>query len=591
MIKTGGILAVAFSSYALQSRDDHPSGEMNVGVSKHHIHSMTPLPKDFGLTANPPDLIGRPLNVPALEQAFWSHQSELEGRCALKRQPLRRSTLGPGATLEIQLWCASRAVEGAGLWAYIWNDRVTGVKFQLSDASALHAAISDEWTALSDDELFAINGIDGTATAMDMVWHYAAEQWRLVRLALAGDEWRKQLLWLDAATGERLAEADWGFHATGRALVFQRNDSEPTRSWQDLTGLRETGYLDGEHFDVHSPSEFDPRVYSSNLEFAIEPTDGRAFDQVQTYYNLTRGLDWLSQHLGFRFTGPRIKVRVHALIGGIDPDNGQYVPTHDGSAPEIQLGAGGRVLRNLSRDSDVALHEFMHHLVYQFIDTRVLAPALALHEGFADYFTYAINGDPYLAETTLPGKPYLRTALLDAERRFDNPYIRRSPHDLGEIWSAFLWKARQGIGPSFDKVVYRSLEYLDRNSDFEDAILALLSADRDLQPLATGDREFGLFGTAKCVLLGTAVERGFQEFVRTIDGNSCGLDLTSVTTPKFSRPRDSDLPPEQKPLSCGVITGSTDQSGMSILFLIMSLLLPTIYVVRRAGCKVKPVSA
>ncbi|MEN9826420.1 MAG: hypothetical protein RI953_2165, partial [Pseudomonadota bacterium] len=88
------------------------------------------------------------------------------------------------------------------------------------------------------------------------------------------------------------------------------------------------------------------------------------------------------------------------------PDNAQYLwagNTGRGS-PEILIGYGGYVsgqsncykLRDLGKDMDVIMHEFGHHIVFRGL-SNAKSQSVALHEGFADYFTYAISGNNRLA--------------------------------------------------------------------------------------------------------------------------------------------------------------------------------------------------
>src|SRR5690606_4408837 len=137
----------------------------------------------------------------------------------------------------------------------------------------------------------------------------------------------------------------------GRGLVFEKNSREEEREWRDLPRLKGTGYLDGEVFSVFAPDRSAERVQSDSHEFDVDPeSDGLAFDQVQAYYNLERGLHWLEENLGFSMRDETITVRLNTLVGG-RPDNAEYVPGTPESGPEI-LVARGSLLKNLGRDSD-----------------------------------------------------------------------------------------------------------------------------------------------------------------------------------------------------------------------------------------------
>lgn len=59
------------------------------------------------------------------------------------------------------------------------------------------------------------------------------------------------------------------------------------------------------------------------------------------------------------------------------------------------------MLTNLPVDADVIGHEFGHHIIYQTI-TSVSGESLILHEGLADYFTFAHTKDDSLGESICP---------------------------------------------------------------------------------------------------------------------------------------------------------------------------------------------
>lgn len=296
----------------------------------------------------------------------------------------------------------------------------------------------------------------------------------------------------------------------------------------DLTG---TGHLDGRYFKVYAPDDHSSRVEANGSLLAFDPNqekDNVSFDQVQAYYTASRGIEWFTKTLSLAHPPAPIPVRVNALVRG-SPANALFVPPPFG--PEIKVGRGNDSIRNLARETDVILHELAHHIIYQHI-TSDTGEAGILHEGIADYFAYVINGDPYLGETVEVGQPYLRTAMLPENERFDLLDPKKGKHKAGEIWSALLWQIhgdlKEKLGKGAEKIVYGALPYIGPGGGFKDALLALLNADRDQNPLSPENPEFGIYGQSKCTILAAAVNRGFATFIENLDASSCNLNLSDL---------------------------------------------------------------
>lgn len=333
---------------------------------------------------------------------------------------------------------------------------------------------------------------------------------------------------IDASTNEIIRRVPVDFPIEG--YVFEKNPFEKHPSLKELTELNETGHLDGSYFTVYGASDSDPRAYAASGIFEYSPSAENSadfFDQVQSYYTATRALSWFQLNVGHKTESDSLRIFVDTMVDG-DPNNAKFSPKGQDGRPEVLLARGdGVVMKNLSRDSDVLIHEFSHSIIYRYLQSRYGETGL-LHEGYADYFAYAINGDPNLGESIRPDAPYLRTALLPSDVRFDDPSISQSVHYQGQLWSAVLWEIRAKIGPKFDISVYESLRYLSPSSGLRDALFGLLSADRDNFPLAVDAAEYDVFGTNKCAILKIAIDRGLATFLEKVDGGSCGFDLTDL---------------------------------------------------------------
>lgn len=181
------------------------------------------------------------------------------------------------------------------------------------------------------------------------------------------------------------------------------------------------------------------------------------------------------------------------------PDNAQYLwaGTSGQGGPEILIGYGGYgidtcgKLRELGKDMDVIMHEFGHHIIFRSLSNSK-QQSVALHEGFADYFTYAITGNNLLAENSLPSAKALRQGNIPAGATFNRFKPRAgggyysvsdllaAPHLVGEFWSGILWEIRGLLGKEgngsdyrFDKIVWDAIDLLKSDAGIFDGVVAL----------------------------------------------------------------------------------------------------------------------
>ena len=180
------------------------------------------------------------------------------------------------------------------------------------------------------------------------------------------------------------------------------------------------------------------------------------------------------------------------------PDNAQYLwsgPTGRGN-PEILIGYGGYnstscgTLKELGKDMDVVMHEFGHHVVFRGLSNSK-QQSVALHEGFADYFTYAVSGNNLLAENSFPGRASLRqgniqpgTTFTKFKPRAGGGYLGvldylSAPHSIGEFLSGILWELRTTLGRNsagsykMDKIVWDSIDLIKSDGGLNDGVVAI----------------------------------------------------------------------------------------------------------------------
>lgn len=342
---------------------------------------------------------------------------------------------------------------------------------------------------------------------------------------------RKEILVLARDTHEILSRDPIDFHVT--AHVHTENVLDAKLQTVTLDEIKEGDYLDYPMFSVFGRTTLDTRAQAMNGLFPYTPdSNPTLFDQVQTSFNAQKALSWFQRMTGWEHSGRPIEI----FTNTDDLNNAFYLPAQGTLPAEVHLGRGDQIsMRFLSRDADVVSHELSHHYIYQFVTTS-RGDSGVIHEGTADYLAYAIQGDPHLGETVVPNAPYLRTALISENRRYDDPNQDRTSHHLGQYWSAVLWDLREQLGSEGDEMILTSLSYLPEQATLTDAFVALLYADNALFPTTDKYR-----GENYCTILKRAIARGFTHAVRSLDGSSCELDLAQIASQ-----RDAEIVPPQK---------------------------------------------
>ena len=387
-----------------------------------------------------------------------------------------------------------------------------------------------------------------------------------------------------------------GFHMDYTADVYLINQNESKTSSVTLSNLDSSGNLNGTFFDVFGTDLADSRIKATDNKFIASPNeDNFDFDQVQSYYASQKFYSWLSDSFGFTAPPKPLRVFVDAWFdspsgGAPINDNAAYIPNVSSSGSysgDIKIG-NGTFLRNLARDNDVINHEIMHSVIFNTLK-GVDNAGILIHEGLADFFTFIFHDDPYLGESIHPSDDFLRTALIDKSLMFDDPNITTENHLLGQYISSVLWKVHQEIPGGAGQLLYDSLAYLPEDANLNEFWLAVINADRDLNPLASTEAEHGIYGQNKCLILSSLAERGFSRYVADLDGSSCSLDLAALAAESLTKNPNERFPLDGSSASiasdskrssssdggCGVIhigTGSKPQPWSLVLLLIMPLL-------------------
>jgi len=278
------------------------------------------------------------------------------------------------------------------------------------------------------------------------------------------------------------------FHAAGRSRIYPNNKLDPILKDYTLTGLKGSGYLESSDFTAVVNTKLYSRAYAADNNFVFD-TATSEFAQSAAFTNASRHLSWF-RSIGFtQFGDQAIQIEVHGLLDG-SINNAVYQPASGNYPPTITIGDGdGKVLQNLATDGDVVSHELGHHIVYRSI-TVPLGESLVLHEGLADYFTFARTGNACLGESICPkGSPLgcnnAQRCLRSGENQLslDDPDLPLAEHLRSQFISGMLWDLRVKSGEAgsdFDKVVLKAVDLLVKNSGYQDLVLALASADQSL---------------------------------------------------------------------------------------------------------------
>ena len=321
---------------------------------------------------------------------------------------------------------------------------------------------------------------------------------------------------------------------TGKVQAFARNPDHGRLLIYDFRMLGD-GTLNNENFitqiysspDASNSDESPQRAYSKDHKFIFLPEDedfaeASIFAHAQNMYDFFEKIRILNRSP--EFENQKIELIVHAYIN--NTKNNALFSTGDidsGILPRIYVGDGdGVALRNLALDQNVTGHEYSHSRIISTL-SNTTGQALVLHEGLADFFVFAYDGDSCLGDSVCPIGSfvcYVRGECLrtgDFDLNYTDPAFKKlSSHQKGQLISSYLWSLRDQVSEPgmVTQIVYKALEFLIPNTDYGHFILSLMLADKEL---------FG--GRHNCLILNRAWERGLGEYLQGLD---CGQQGTAV---------------------------------------------------------------
>jgi len=210
----------------------------------------------------------------------------------------------------------------------------------------------------------------------------------------------------------------------------------------------------------------------------VEPSITDAFSEVTAYYHVDKINTWYETQLGYtKICGGTRKVAIvvnmdypNAFSGDVDRDGCNDIVIGQDSSPTGH---------DFAYDADVIYHEYTHGVDQDIAGFwGIRADELgydfssgALDEGYADYYSVAMTGDPVLGDYALAG--YTRHA--DNTKTCPNS-LQGESHEDGGIWTGTLWDMRGRIGNHESDVLGLAvLNSLTSRADFNEAGNALIT--------------------------------------------------------------------------------------------------------------------
>jgi Zn-dependent metalloprotease len=288
------------------------------------------------------------------------------------------------------------------------------------------------------------------------------------------------------------------FNATATLKNIFVENWKGSRSDHNVTILDEPGNTLNNSRFIILPSDGDIIKSNSSSEFTYPALDSSEARQIHAYSFANRMFDWY-EALGVQINSQKIKIYTGATFE-VDEntettDNAAFFP----GSNSIMIGKGETQFKHLGIDIDVVAHEVGHFIVFKGIsnitnqDDANNDHTQAIHEGLADFFTFASTGDSCLGESVcVPGglicvsSSCLRTGE-DIGFVYNTPdYKKRAFHQQGQLVAAILWEARGKQSSidyfEFDQVVLNALDYIPNgNLSYGDLIVGIMASDKELQ--------------------------------------------------------------------------------------------------------------
>jgi Fungalysin metallopeptidase (M36) len=271
------------------------------------------------------------------------------------------------------------------------------------------------------------------------------------------------------------------------ANAFLQNPFRGSMTRVRLDNLTDQTGLNGLYALVKNRSSAE--VSSQNGMFVYAETDP-SFDEPNLYFFLDQLRNTCQNRLGISENGSTFlskNATFNPIVGHVhepdSPNNAFYNPG-DG-----QLYFGDIDIddmeRYTSRSRDIVIHEFGHAIsdsICRLGRTFPHTQSRAMSEGYSDYFAASMLDNPVIGDYFMNDPSGFRNCQND--KHFPAGYVGRE-HDVGEVWSGFLWSLRQnsdvGRGVA-DVLALQSLYFLGPWRTMWQGMEAVVLADRRLFP-------------------------------------------------------------------------------------------------------------
>lgn len=310
--------------------------------------------------------------------------------------------------------------------------------------------------------------------------------------------------WIDAQTLQvGLGEQAIDDLASTHFVIQACQDLQETISVKDVAGKA---------WDAHvcttqpAPGPVDGNYLYEPIPYPQEVArDEDGFSAPNLYYHLEHVVPWFETFgfTGFEFLPVEVTANVRypnaidALLledptAPLSPLNNAYFQAGYGSEgifhqPQLVFGQGS--VSDFAYDADVVYHELTHGVVnsvggpqYAVLDERGASlESSALNEGFADYFSSALQNDPTVGEYAgLRWEPE-GAGIRDLEIEARCPeFLIGQQHNDSQPFSAALWDIRQALGAvdpqPVDQAIFNALGGLDESAQISDGAASVLAS-------------------------------------------------------------------------------------------------------------------
>ncbi len=348
-------------------------------------------------------------------------------------------------------------------------------------------------------------------------------------------------------------------HATREAFVYYPNINAAGETTSIDTNA--AGFLRNCCFHSLPHGKEPLQVKSEAIRFS---SDDERYAELAAYVFANRMLEFF-QRLGYQWQDRySLQLSVHAqnISSPRLSNNASYEPADKTRGARILIADGDNyTLQNLPLDFDVVAHEFAHHVIYRTLKARH-KQAIALHEGLADYFTYAASGDSCLGESICPPESpacyvegqCLRTADNDLQLEDS-----QNQHTKGQVISALLWDlhAQWDIpAATVLRIVFDTVALLGMDSDFRAFALTLLHVAL-------------LQGKHSCAIIREFHERGMLHDLNC-ESFQPQARLTETSPPNSDKQRSEHS-------GCAIVTAKGNAAALFWLLLVLPPLAVHLY--------------